>query len=100
MHSHFTSQITSAASIKWQESHTAQLLTCLQRQFHNCRWDCVQVTAVSFQKLHWLLLTDNLADWHRLSKCTRFTAATGVYGHHANMQQVTARQILDAIAVR
>lgn len=52
-----------------------------------------------FEKLHLPLLTNNLTDRYRLSKCTRFTASTGVYGHYTNVQQVTGCQILDAVAV-
>ena len=48
---------------------------------------------------HWLLLTTNLMDGHRLSECSRFTAAGGVDSHHAHMQQITRCQVMDAEAV-
>lgn len=45
------------------------------------------------------LLTSYLSDWHRGSQGTRLTAPTRVDSHHANMQQVTSCQVLDAVAV-
>lgn len=58
-----------------------------------------EASEASPEKSHSLLLTNNLADRHGLGKCSRFTAATRVYSHHASKQQVAGCQILDAVAV-
>lgn len=45
------------------------------------------------------LLTNNLADRHRIREGTGLAAPTRVHSHHAYTQQVPGCQILDAVAV-
>lgn len=52
-----------------------------------------------WRELDRLLLTDNLSNGDGLWKRPRLTAATRVYGHHANMKQVSNCQVLDAEVV-
>lgn len=41
-------------------------------------------------------LTDDLSDGHGLWECPGLATAARVYGHHADVKQVSSRQVLDA----